>query len=72
MLPYIIRNARHHGFLSLQVHRFFHIFQHLKIVLTIRAYDPCLSCATHALGKMPLEVSILDHEGKVLEECFKG
>ncbi|GAM08720.1 F420-non-reducing hydrogenase vhu subunit A [Geobacter sp. OR-1] len=24
----------------------------------IRCYDPCLSCATHALGAMPLEVTI--------------
>lgn len=26
----------------------------------IRAYDPCLSCATHALGQMPLEISLYD------------
>lgn len=25
----------------------------------IRLYDPCLSCATHAVGKMPLELVIL-------------
>ncbi len=30
------------------------------VEVAIRAYDPCLSCATHALGKMPLEVSILN------------
>ena len=28
------------------------------VEVAIRAYDPCLSCATHALGKMPLEVTI--------------
>ena len=27
-----------------------------RIEVAIRAYDPCLSCATHALGKMPLTV----------------
>ncbi|MCB0612344.1 MAG: Ni/Fe hydrogenase subunit alpha [Phaeodactylibacter sp.] len=43
-----------------------------QIEVAIRAYDPCLSCATHALGKMPLQVSILDHEGKVLSERCKG
>jgi NAD-reducing hydrogenase large subunit len=31
--------------------------------VAIRAFDPCLSCATHALGKMPLEVELLDAEG---------
>jgi NAD-reducing hydrogenase large subunit len=37
-----------------------------RIEVAIRAYDPCLSCATHALGQMPLEVSVVDHEGRVL------
>ena len=27
------------------------LLNHLEVA--IRAYDPCLSCATHALGKMP-------------------
>lgn len=34
----------------------------------IRAYDPCLSCATHALGQMPLVVTILDPSGAVVAE----
>jgi len=29
------------------------------IEVAIRAYDPCLSCATHALRQMPLEVSLI-------------
>ncbi len=28
------------------------------IEFAIRCYDPCLSCATHAVGRMPLDVSI--------------
>ncbi|RII26458.1 MAG: Ni/Fe hydrogenase subunit alpha [Geobacter sp.] len=28
------------------------------VEFSIRCYDPCLSCATHALGRMPLEVAI--------------
>lgn len=28
------------------------------IEFSIRCYDPCLSCATHAVGAMPLEISI--------------
>lgn len=31
-----------------------------QIEVAIRAYDPCLSCATHALGSMPLEVTLVD------------
>jgi NAD-reducing hydrogenase large subunit len=33
------------------------------VEIAIRAYDPCLSCATHALGKMPLEVALIDNNG---------
>ena len=38
----------------------------------IRAYDPCLSCATHALGKMPLEVTLVDAEGTELDRKYKA
>ena len=38
-----------------------------NIEVAIRAYDPCLSCATHALGRMPLEVKLIDSEGAVLD-----
>lgn len=41
------------------------LLNHVEVA--IRAYDPCLSCATHALGKMPLVVSLVDSEGTVLE-----
>ena len=34
------------------------LLNHIEVA--IRAYDPCLSCATHALGKMPLAVELLD------------
>jgi len=29
----------------------------------IRAYDPCLSCATHAMGQMPLDITLVDSNG---------
>jgi NAD-reducing hydrogenase large subunit len=38
------------------------------IEVAIRAYDPCLSCATHALGQMPLSVEILDADGNVIDK----
>jgi NAD-reducing hydrogenase large subunit len=34
--------------------------------VAIRAFDPCLSCATHALGKMPLAVEIVDAAGALV------
>jgi NAD-reducing hydrogenase large subunit len=37
------------------------------IEVAIRAYDPCLSCATHALGAMPLEVTALDVSGQLID-----
>ncbi len=37
-----------------------------QLEVAVRAYDPCLSCATHALGKMPLQVTLLDHQGNTL------
>ena len=33
----------------------------------IRAYDPCLSCATHALGKMPLEITLYNSNEEVID-----
>jgi coenzyme F420-reducing hydrogenase alpha subunit len=30
----------------------------------IRCYDPCLSCATHALGMMPMEIVLGDRNGE--------
>ncbi len=42
------------------------------VEVAIRAYDPCLSCATHALGKMPLEVKIVDKNEKVIDRKMKN
>jgi len=38
-----------------------------RVEMAIRAYDPCLSCATHALGRMPLEISLVDEDGNLLD-----
>ncbi|MBC8210311.1 MAG: Ni/Fe hydrogenase subunit alpha [Gammaproteobacteria bacterium] len=43
-----------------------------QLEVAVRAYDPCLSCATHALGKMPLEVTLLDQHGEVLDRRLKS
>jgi NAD-reducing hydrogenase large subunit len=41
------------------------------VEVAIRAYDPCLSCATHAMGQMPLVVSLFDHEGNLVAKRVK-
>ncbi|MHC4441098.1 MAG: Ni/Fe hydrogenase subunit alpha [Planctomycetota bacterium] len=46
------------------------LLNHVEVA--IRAYDPCLSCATHALGKMPLTVELFDYRGNLLDRKSKG
>jgi len=45
------------------------LLNHVEVA--IRAYDPCLSCATHAMGRMPLVVQLFDHTGRLLDEKGK-
>ena len=40
------------------------LLNHVEVA--IRAFDPCLSCATHALGQMPLIVTLEDTEGAII------
>ena len=42
-----------------------------QIEVAIRAFDPCLSCATHAVGKMPLEVELVDADGERVDSIRK-
>ena len=37
----------------------------------IRAFDPCLSCSTHAVGQMPLHVQLLGSDGQLIDEAIK-
>jgi len=38
-----------------------------RVEAAVRAYDPCLSCSTHALGQMPIIVDIVDPSGATVE-----
>jgi len=42
-----------------------------RVEAVIRAFDPCLSCATHALGQMPMEVRLLNALGEVVDTLRK-
>ncbi len=37
----------------------------------IRCYDPCLSCSTHAVGKMPLKLEVRNSRGDVVRTVTK-
>ncbi|MBL7792097.1 MAG: Ni/Fe hydrogenase subunit alpha [Saprospiraceae bacterium] len=43
-----------------------------QVEVAIRAYDPCLSCATHAVGQMPLQVSLFDANGILIDERLRS
>ena len=43
-----------------------------QLEVAVRAYDPCLSCATHALGQMPLEVELVDTRGELIDSRLKS
>jgi NAD-reducing hydrogenase large subunit len=39
-----------------------------RVSAVVRAYDPCLSCSTHAAGQPALRIQLLDPDGMVLDE----
>jgi NAD-reducing hydrogenase large subunit len=45
------------------------LLNHIEVA--VRAFDPCLSCATHALGRMPLAVELVDADGAVVDRLVK-
>ncbi|HUT40522.1 MAG TPA: Ni/Fe hydrogenase subunit alpha [Gammaproteobacteria bacterium] len=46
------------------------LLNHIEVA--IRAFDPCLSCATHALGRMPFNVELIDAEGQCIDTLVKS
>ncbi len=45
------------------------LLNHVEVA--IRAFDPCLSCATHALGKMPLAIDVVDAAGALVARLVR-
>jgi NAD-reducing hydrogenase large subunit len=39
-----------------------------RVSAVVRAYDPCLSCSTHADGMLSLDIRLIDPQGDVLDE----
>jgi NAD-reducing hydrogenase large subunit len=42
-----------------------------QVEVAIRCFDPCLSCATHALGKMPLALELVDPDGALVDSLAR-
>ena len=40
-----------------------------RVSALVRAYDPCLSCSTHALGMVPLVLQLRGPDGQLLDEA---
>lgn len=38
-----------------------------RVEAVVRCFDPCLSCASHAVGQMPLWIELRDAEGRLLD-----
>jgi len=43
-----------------------------RVEAVIRCYDPCLSCSTHAIGRMPLHIQLLGPSGEILDEVKRN
>ncbi|MEM2688192.1 MAG: nickel-dependent hydrogenase large subunit, partial [Thermoproteota archaeon] len=43
-----------------------------RVEAVVRALDPCLSCATHAIGEMPLKILLYDSENNLIAEVGRG
>ncbi|MGD1944053.1 MAG: Ni/Fe hydrogenase subunit alpha [Leptolyngbyaceae cyanobacterium] len=42
-----------------------------RVEAGIRAFDPCLSCSTHAAGQMPLHLQLISATGEVLHQVYR-
>ncbi len=38
-----------------------------RVEAVVRAFDPCLSCSTHAVGAMPMDIRLLACDGEVVD-----
>jgi NAD-reducing hydrogenase large subunit len=43
-----------------------------RVEAGIRAFDPCLSCSTHAFGQMPLHIELIGSDGTLLNEIWRN
>jgi NAD-reducing hydrogenase large subunit len=42
-----------------------------RVEAVVRTFDPCLSCSTHAFGKMPLALTLLNADGELVDQVIR-
>ncbi|MGO9340328.1 MAG: Ni/Fe hydrogenase subunit alpha [Terracidiphilus sp.] len=42
-----------------------------RVEAVIRAFDPCLSCSSHAFGQMPLVLTLVSKNGEVVDQVIR-
>ena len=42
-----------------------------RVEMAVRCYDPCLSCATHAVGRMPLVLQTVASDGTIVDTVVR-
>jgi NAD-reducing hydrogenase large subunit len=42
-----------------------------RVEAVVRTFDPCLSCSTHALGQMPLALSLINSDGELVDQVIR-
>lgn len=43
-----------------------------RVEAVIRAFDPCLSCSTHAIGQMPLDIQLVRADGVMVDRAVRN
>jgi NAD-reducing hydrogenase large subunit len=43
-----------------------------RVEAVVRTFDPCLSCSTHALGQMPLVLTLLNADGEQVDQVVRN
>ena len=43
-----------------------------RVEAVIRAFDPCLSCSTHAIGQMPLRIELHNADGETVDQLERS
>jgi NAD-reducing hydrogenase large subunit len=43
-----------------------------RVEAAIRAYDPCLSCSTHAIGQMPIVIELIEPDGTIVDRIARA
>ena len=42
-----------------------------RVEAVVRTFDPCLSCSSHAIGQMPLVLSLVSAEGELIDQVVR-